>query len=88
MIFFKHRSQTVARTIRGAVSYHKAVRCMLQNQETDWTKYVELIIAHQLYGKPEGHADTAHESWKQKYEDINLLMEMYREYPHTIALQY
>lgn len=61
---------------------------MLQQQETDWTKYVELIIAHQLYGKPEGPADTAHEAWKQKYEDINLLMEMYKEYPKVMTLRY
>ena len=76
----KHRSQTVARTIRGAISYHKAVRCMLQKQEVDWTRFVELVIAHQLYGKPEGTNETAFESWKQKYEDINLLLEIYKEY--------
>jgi hypothetical protein len=80
LTYTTHRSQTVARTIRGATSYHKAVRCMLQNQVVDWTRYVELVIAHQLYGKPEGTNETAFESWKQKYEDINLLMELYKEY--------
>eukprot|EP00026_Physarum_polycephalum_P000175 Phypoly_transcript_00175.p1 GENE.Phypoly_transcript_00175~~Phypoly_transcript_00175.p1 ORF type:complete len:1332 (+),score=195.82 Phypoly_transcript_00175:2237-6232(+) len=87
-LWASYRSQTVARTIRGAISYHKAVRCMLQNQNVDWTRYVELVIAHQLYGKPEGNHETAFESWKQKYEDINLLMELYKEYPILLVYDY
>ncbi len=80
MTLSKHRSQTVARTIRGAISYHKAVEHLLRQQNADWTRYVELVLAHQLYGKPEGMDETAFDSWKEKFEDINLLMNYYYEY--------
>eukprot|EP00931_Biecheleriopsis_adriatica_P000292 TRINITY_DN10030_c0_g1_i2.p1 TRINITY_DN10030_c0_g1~~TRINITY_DN10030_c0_g1_i2.p1 ORF type:complete len:1959 (+),score=367.55 TRINITY_DN10030_c0_g1_i2:810-5879(+) len=50
-----HRSQSVIRTINGAVHYHKALQLLLQRGKDvgfeEIRNHVQLIMAHQTYGK-------------------------------------
>ncbi|CAK0855908.1 unnamed protein product [Prorocentrum cordatum] len=50
-----HRAQSVIRTVNGAVHYHKALQLLLNRGEgvgfEDVRRRVQLILAHQTYGK-------------------------------------
>ena len=54
-----HRSQSVIRTVNGAVHYHRALKVLLQREEgkeeavgfEEVRRHAQLIMAHQTYGK-------------------------------------
>mmetsp|Transcript_34294 Transcript_34294/g.67520 ORF Transcript_34294/g.67520 Transcript_34294/m.67520 type:complete len:1579 (+) Transcript_34294:43-4779(+) len=83
------RTQTVARTIRGALTYHKALEMRfgwLREEgkviDTGLSDMVELVIAAQVYSK-KGDAKL-----KGKRDDLNYLLKRFKQYPISIVYDF
>lgn len=108
-LWASNRSQSVARTVAGAVQYHEMLSllpCLNQDLEdrmpqetaseaaTDVSsrtstnrrellgEMVELLIAHQKYGKDKGKEQAAEDA------DMRMLLRKYRKYPIYLVLDY
>jgi len=94
------RAQTVARTIRGALEYHDALRVRLRwvdeadskSSASSESKFgladmVELLIAPQLYGKLYNSQEEQIEAQKKR-DDLNFLLERFKDYPISIVYDY
>lgn len=96
------RAQTLIRTIRGALSYHDALRqrfsCFQRSDGSpcdlgegpNLGNFVELIIAHQTYGDypRANNAAAAVDRWLASRMDIDGMMERFKDYPIFLVYDY
>ncbi|CAK9081566.1 3-beta-glucan synthase) (Protein GLUCAN SYNTHASE-LIKE 12) [Durusdinium trenchii] len=77
------RSQTVSRTVLGAIQYHKVLEMLPSVQaspQTNLEGLVQLFISHQTYG---------HKKQKEEVDqDIRSLIWRYRQYPVFLVCDY
>eukprot|EP00928_Gymnodinium_smaydae_P011914 TRINITY_DN14356_c0_g1_i3.p1 TRINITY_DN14356_c0_g1~~TRINITY_DN14356_c0_g1_i3.p1 ORF type:complete len:2685 (-),score=593.20 TRINITY_DN14356_c0_g1_i3:98-8152(-) len=80
------RSQTLLRTVAGAVKYHEALEVLPCVREADQTnnkalgKLVQLIITHQTFGRKGGSEEAD--------ADVLRLLKLYRTYPVFLVLDF
>jgi hypothetical protein len=84
-LWASNRSQTLARTVAGAIRYHEALEvlpCVRAggNTQKAVTKLVQLIIAHQTFGK--------RTSTEESDNDVCRLMRVYRSSPVFLCIDY
>lgn len=91
------RTQTVIRTIRGALSYQDSLSKRLerfQSKSADDDLKVEdlteLLISHQTYGIYPGPGSNSAvvDGWKQRRDDIEYVMKKYQQYPMLLVYDY
>ena len=76
------RTQTVIRTVNGAVHYHRALKVLLDvragEERIDLRKHVQLILAHQTYGRWEGQIE----------KDVHYILRKHRDYPVFVCIDF
>eukprot|EP00929_Paragymnodinium_shiwhaense_P059585 TRINITY_DN29837_c0_g1_i1.p1 TRINITY_DN29837_c0_g1~~TRINITY_DN29837_c0_g1_i1.p1 ORF type:complete len:1248 (+),score=277.75 TRINITY_DN29837_c0_g1_i1:240-3983(+) len=80
-LWASNRSQTLARTVLGAIRYHEVLEMIpCVQKEKALSKLVQLIIAHQTYGKIAGSLEAD--------QNVRHILQLYKNYPVYLVFDY